>query len=79
MVIMFGLIAIVGLVLWCATAMIDNGAGSRSAGFFAARMTAIAARISATISDMNYASRRQTQLIIPWSRPADEPADTGDC
>ncbi|MBO0812614.1 MAG: hypothetical protein J2P23_11300 [Microlunatus sp.] len=75
---MLGLIVLVGLVLWCATAMIDNGAGSRSAGLIAARMTAIAARMSATISDMNYASRRQTELMIPWSRPADDPADAGD-
>jgi len=63
MVVMIELIILVSLVLSGAVAFIDTGAGDRAAGRLGTQINTIIARCSATVDDMNYAARRQVELL----------------
>jgi len=64
MVVMVELMILAGLVLWGVVAFVDTGAGYRTAGRLGRLISTIIARYSATIAEMNYASRRQAELLL---------------
>lgn len=68
MVVMFELMILAGLVLWGVVAFVDTGAGHRAAGRLGRLISTIIARYSATIAEMNYASRRQAELLLELDR-----------
>lgn len=75
MVIMLELMILMGWVLWGAVAFIDTGAGHRSAGRLGTMISTIVARYSATIDEMNYATRRQVELLTELDQIREHAAD----
>lgn len=71
MVIMLELMILAGFVLWGVVAFVDTGAGHRSAGRLGTLISTIIARYSATIGEMNYATRRQAELLLELEPPSE--------
>lgn len=71
MVIMLELMTLAGFVLWGVVAFVDTGAGHRSAGRLGTLISTIIARYSATIGEMNYATRRQAELLLELEPPSE--------
>lgn len=71
---MFELMILAGFALWGVVAFVDTGPGHRSARRLGTLISTIIARYSATIDEMNYASRRQAELFLELD-PTREPAD----